>query len=174
MNGLRAALWRRTGGHWWMKNGKWAGNVRSQPRRPAVGLLHATCLLDATRLHPQQRGHRVREGILPLCSALVRPAPGVLCPALEPSAQDRPGAVGAGPEEATAMIWGLEPLCWKERLGELGLFSLEMRRLWAALRAAFQYWKGVYKRAGEGHFYRHGVTGQGVTASSWKGGDSVT
>ena len=42
---------------------------------------------------------KLREGILPLCSALVRPHPGVLCPALEPSAQDRRGAVGAGPEE---------------------------------------------------------------------------
>jgi len=30
--------------------------------------------------------------------------PGVLRPAPEPSAQDRPGAVGAGPEEAPAMI----------------------------------------------------------------------
>jgi len=30
--------------------------------------------------------------------------PGVLRPALEPSAQDRPGAVGAGPAEAPAMI----------------------------------------------------------------------
>jgi len=117
-------------------------------------------------LRPQQRGQQAREGILPFCPTLVRTPPGVLHPALEPSAQDRAGAVGAGPEEAPAMIRGLEPLCCEERLGELGLFSLEMRRLWAALRAAFQYWKGVYKRAGEGHFYRHGVTGQGVTASS--------
>jgi len=44
---------------------------------------------------------RVEEGILP-CSA--ETPPGVLCSALEPSAQDRAGAVGAGPEEAPAMI----------------------------------------------------------------------
>jgi len=35
--------------------------------------------------------------------------PGVLCPALEPSAQGRPGAVAVGPEEAPVMIRGLEP-----------------------------------------------------------------
>jgi len=41
---------------------------------------------------------RTREGILPLCSGAT--PPGVLCPALEPSAQERHGPVGAGPEEA--------------------------------------------------------------------------
>jgi len=42
---------------------------------------------------------RAREGILPLCSALMRPQLGVLRPALEPSAQERHGPVGVGPEE---------------------------------------------------------------------------
>jgi len=34
----------------------------------------------------------------------------------------------------------------------LGLLSLEKRRLWGDLTAAFQYLKGTYKRAGEGLF----------------------
>jgi len=79
---------------------------------------------------PSSVGSRAREGILPLCPALQEGLPpGVLRPALKPSAQDRAGAVGAGPEEAPAMIRGLQPLCWEDRLRELGLFSLGKRRL---------------------------------------------
>ena len=52
------------------------------------------------------------------------------------------------------MIRGLEPLCCEEWPGELGLFSLEKRRLRGGLRAAFQYLKGAYRKDGDNLFSR--------------------
>lgn len=61
------------------------------------------------------------------------------------------------------MMRGLGYLCYEERLGELELFSLEKKRLWRHLIAAFQYfYREVMKKRETDFLPGHLVTEQGT------------
>ena len=64
------------------------------------------------------------------------------------------------------MVPGMKYLSYEDRLRELGLFSLEKRRLQGDLRAAFQYLKGSYRK-GEDRFFS-GVCCDGTRGNSFK------
>jgi len=114
-NELRAALRRRTCGCWLVRSSAWCV-LKAQKANHILGYIKRSVASS------------LKEVILPLCCALMRPHLDS-CIQLWSPQHSKDIHLLDWVKRATNMIRGLEQLAYEERLRDLGLFSLEKIRL---------------------------------------------